>query len=218
MEIHECREAVLRLGTSAVAPVIVHLDNLIGIVPVGPVKLPFRLEFDRQLEVVEVILAVKGNEFLELLLRERIVGSLPQRPYTFLGRLNSVRIDKVACGVGVHAGAGISLHAAEFIEEELLYGILASHRRLILATITRLVLTGFILTRLLLSTIARLFVSTIHGNLSVVRAGIQCRHRRSKAQNYQKSEYTLHNMLIVNLLFSICINNYPRSRYRRLFS
>ena len=156
---------------------IVHLDYLIGIVPVCAVKFPFCLEFDRKLEVAEVILAVEGNDLLELLLGERLVGSLPERPYAFLRGLNVIRIDKVACGVGIHAGTGVSLHAAEFIEEKLLDGILPAHRRLIFASFARFILTRIVDTRLV--------VSIVHGNLVLVRAGIQGRNGRSKAQNHK---------------------------------
>ena len=147
---------------------IVHLDYLIGIVPVGTVIFPFRLEFDWKLEVTEVILAVECNDLLELLLGERLVGCLPERPYAFLRGLDVIRIDKVACRIGIHAGIRVPLQAAEFIEEKLLDGILPAAR--------------FILTRIVDT---RLVVSIVHGNLVLVRAGIQGRNGRSKAQNHK---------------------------------
>ena len=156
---------------------IVHLDYLIGIVPVCAVKFPFRLEFDRKFEVAEVILAVEGNDLLELLLGERLVGCLPERPYAFLRGLDVIHIDKVACRIGIHAGIRVPLQAAEFIEEKLLDGILPAYRRLIFASFARFILTRIVDTRLV--------VPIVHDNLVLVRAGIQGRNGRSKAQNHK---------------------------------
>ena len=167
---------------------IVHLDYLIGIPPVGAVKFPFRLELDWKLEVAEVILAVECNDLLELLLGERLVGCLPERPYAFLRGLDVIHIDKVACGIGIHAGIRVPFQAAEFIEEKLPYGILAGHRRLIFTTFTRIVCTfaRFVIPfARLLVTFTRLVVPIVHGNLVLVRAGIQGGHCRRQAQNHE---------------------------------
>ena len=160
---------------------IVHLDYLIGIPPVGAVKFPFRLELDWKLEVAEVILAVECNDLLELLLGERLVGCLPERPYAFLRRLDVIHIDKVACRIGIHAGIRVPLQAAEFIEEKLPYGILAGHRRLIFTTFTRIVCT---FARFVIP-FARLLIPIVHGNLVLVGAGIQGGHCRRQAQNHE---------------------------------
>ena len=127
--------------------------------------------------MAEVILAVEGNDLLELLLGERLVGCLPERPYAFLRGLNVIRIDKVACGVGIHAGTGVSLKTAEFIEETLLDGILPAHSRLIFASFARFILTRIVDTRLV--------VPIVHGNLVLVRAGIQGGHCSRQAQNHE---------------------------------